>query len=419
MTAWFKHKKVTYLPLVLLIAILTTPFLAKAETFEVKGTARVRSESKSDTNFSDTAGNHYNFTGSRFRVDMKFTPNEKLYVFFQPQFTKVWGEPEQSINSLGAITAPDSSGATNDTGLDVHQAFINYSVSESLSLAVGRKELNHGDQLLVGALAWSNVGRSFDLVQGTYRHGYGTVEAFNSKIKDTNVSVGGPGDRDFSGLYSANNLGDYFQNVDAYVYYLGDKTVIPSTSVLAYGIRLKSPVGPLDYRLEATAERVASATDTTNENQADVELGYTFHEGTKSRFSAEYFVSSNDFNQLYPTAHKWLGYADLFGRRNIKGFRVGVSTQVSEKWSMALDYHDFRRTDTGTSIFKLDGTTGYGVVGTDTAVASEIDFVVGYKVDQGISLEAGASRADPGAYLKQNGGSAQSAFYYLQVSSAF
>jgi hypothetical protein len=59
--------------------------------------------------------------------------------------------------------------------------------------------------------------------------------------------------------------------------------------------------------------------DKIHGSQYDIELGYALL-FKNSRLSAEYFSVSEDFNQLFPTAHKWLGYAGLFKRQNIKGF---------------------------------------------------------------------------------------------------
>src|SRR5690606_14295719 len=126
--------------------------------------------------------------GSRLRIDAKFKANEKASLFFQPQFTKIWGEPEFVPTGAGANTAMNTSGATHDTGLDIHQGFLSYSTSEELSILLGLKELNYGDELLVGGVGWSHVGRSFDLVLAEYKHQWGRINGFYSMVVDRNVS---------------------------------------------------------------------------------------------------------------------------------------------------------------------------------------------------------------------------------------
>lgn len=390
---------------------------AGTDTFEISGSARVRTELKNNSDFQSANGDYVDLIGSRFRLDMKFKPNDKINVFFQPQFTKIWGDPEFVASGAAANTQTNTSGATHDTGLDVHQAFVSYQVNDPLSLLVGRKELNYGDQLLVGGVGWSNVGRAFDLIQGSYKYSVGSVEAFGATVKDTNAVTAGPGERSFSGLYSANRIADYLQNVDAYVFSSNDSSGVSKTSTAAYGLRVKSPISTFDYRAEVTLENVKAA-KSTDENQFDLEAGYIVSEPSKTRVSVEYFSASRNFDQLYPTGHKWLGYADLFSRRNIAGFRVGASTQIADAWSLAVDYHSFHRSDSSSPAYKFNGTA-YGVIGTDSAVASEADMVVGYKVDSSLGLEAGAARVSPGDYLKTNGGGDFASFYYLQVNTSF
>jgi hypothetical protein len=196
--------------------ILAGPALAEESQFQIGGAARIRYESRNNSDFNDAAGDFQQFVGSRFRVDMKFQPNEKTSVFFQPQFSKVWGQSEFVPTGAGANTETNTSGALNDTALDVHQAFVNHAVAENVSVLLGRKELVYGDELLVGAVGWSNLGRAFDLALVTYKYEVGAVDIFNAKVKDTNVSAASPGDDDLSGVYSSNKISDNLQNADVY-----------------------------------------------------------------------------------------------------------------------------------------------------------------------------------------------------------
>lgn len=390
---------------------------ADANSFEVHGSARVRAEFRNNSDYTDSGSDYSDFVGSRFRIDMLFKPNEKVNVFFQPQFSKNWGQSEYVPASATTNTETNTSGTVHDTGLDVHQAYFSYLVNEPLTVTMGRKELNYGDQLLVGGVGWNNIGRSFDLLIANYKYENGAVELFSSKVKDNNVAASGPGDKDFSGLYSSNKISDEIQNLDAYVFYLKDGAPNPVTSTIAYGFRAKSPISDFDYRLEVTGEHV-SALNATDENQADGEVGYTFQHETASRVSAEYFYASKDFDQLFPTGHKWLGYADLFSRRNIKGFRLGVSSNFAENLSGSFNYHKFQRQDDGTPAYKFGGTA-YGSAGKDADIASEYDLVMTYTVQKDFTVEGGACMVTPESYLKNNSGGDNATFYYLQVATNF
>lgn len=400
------------------IVVFATPALADTEKFQISGSARVRAEFKDNADFNDTTGDYSDFIGSRFRLGLKVNATSKTSIFLEPQFQKVWGEAEYVPSSATGNTSTNTSGATNDTPLDVHQGYLSYAVNEPLSIIVGRRELIYGDELLVGGVGWSNIGRSFDLIQGVYKHERGSVEIFDATVADRNTSSAGPGDKMLSGIYSSNKIADWMQSADAYVFYNKDAGATPVATTAAYGVRLKSPVGPFDYRAEATFENVKAASS-TGERQIDVELGYLIYEPMKVRIAAEYFSATENFDALYPTGHKWLGYADNFGRRNIQGYHARLSIQPTEKVTTTLDYHSFERDSTSSPAYKLNGTTGYGATGDASAIADEIDLVVKYKFDEDLTVETGAARTSPGEYLKQNAGDDISTFYYFQVSTAF
>lgn len=388
----------------------------EGQKFEIGGSARIRMEDRNNSDFSDALGDYQNFVGSRFRIDMKFAPNDSTTVFFQPQFSKVWGDNEYVATSTGTSTL-GSSGALNDTGLDVHQAYVSFKADDSASLLIGRKELSYGDELLVGPVGWNNLGRSFDIGLVTYKYGLGSVDVFSAKLKETNSAGAGLGDQNITGLYSTNKISDHLQAIDAYAFFLTDSSVTPNTATSAYGVRAKSPIGAFDYRAELTFESVKAA-NSTDENQMDFEFGYAISSEHSTRVSVEYFSASRNFNQLFPTGHKWLGYADLFSRRNIQGYRAGVSSHIWEKLSGSLDYHFFQREDISSPGYKFAGGA-YGAVGTDKNIAAEFDLVLKYKLNDKTSIEGGAALVTPGDYLKANGGNDRASFYYLQVSTGF
>lgn len=405
---------------IFILLILAGPwvFAEAAEKLTINGSARVRSEFKNNADFTDSSSDYTDSIGSRFRLDMRFIPRDDLRVFFQPQFTKIWGQANWVPSGAAANTETVSSGGTRDSEMSVHQAYVAYAPSAPILLTLGRKELNYGDQLLVGGLGWSHVGRAFDLISAEYKHDLGSIEIFNAKVDDNNASSAGAGDKEFSGLYLTNNLSGYTQALDGYVLLSSDRSTDPRSKTTAYGLRSKSPVGDFDYRAEATFESVKTTTTDSDEHQYDVEVGYSIIENARLRVAAEYFLASKYFDSFYPTGHKWLGYADQFARKNIKGFRVGLSGKLAEKWTASVDYHNFERVDTDVTAFPLSGPV-YGTVGNDSAVATEIDLIVGYKVHDDLALEGGAAHVMPGDYLKANGKSDNTSFYYLQASANF
>ena len=83
-----------------------------------------------------------------------------------------------------------------------------------------------------------------------------------------------------------------------------------------------------------------------------------------------------------------------------------------------MDYHKFKRSDADLPAYKYSGSA-YGTVGQDLEIANEIDLVATHKLEPGLTLEGGASRIEPGPYLRANSTPDVATFYYLQASVNF
>lgn len=402
----------------IILAVLGLGAQAETPAFEVSGSARVRGESKDNGDFNKTTLDYKNYTGSRFRVGLKFNPNSDVSVFFQPQFSKIWGTDEVILDPVSGAVPGQTSGQLNDTGVDVHQAYMSFSTNGTFSMTLGRRELSFGDELLVGAEEWSNTGRAFDVASANFKWNNGAVDLFASKLRESNSAFGTPADADFSGLYWSNQLRGAIQNVDAYVLYKEDKSEIPTIAAFAYGLRLQSVVNSFDYRVEGTWEKVHFDNQVSGERQWDGELGFTTHPDKKFRFSVGYFEASENFDELYPSRHKWLGVADQFSRQNITGYRAGFSAAFSDEFNMVFSYHDFSRTSVTSDAIRADGYS-YGSLGSQKPIASEMDLVAKYRLASRVDLELGAARVEPKKYLKDNGQSDVASFYYLQIGTVF
>lgn len=376
---------------------------AHASEMKISGSARVRSEFRRNDDFASPVGDTKASIGSRFRLGFSFEPREDLGVFIQPQFSKTWG----LVDAAGAAT----SGAANDTELDAHQAYIRVTPWENVDFTIGRQELTYGDELVIGKLDWSNVGRSFDAVRARFGRGSGWADVFGAKLTESNAAAGGVGDKDLVGVYSSWDLGEWAREADLYVLYMSDETGVADPNLAAGGLRLKSKPSDFDYRAEITVEDGI-------EYQGDFEWGYEFSSERKLRLAVEYFRASADYNQLFPTAHKWLGIADFFSRRNISGFRLGGSADLGGGFGLLADGHYSLRTDTARPAFRYSGAP-YGSAGTAAPIASELDLILSYKANDNLGLALGGSVVLPGIYLKDNHGPDSGAFLYAQMLATF
>lgn len=346
-----------------------------------------------------------------------YTIDPDLEVTFTPQFSKTLGEAAYSTPvNTGASALQQTSGNTVDSYFQVHEAYASYRLTERVRFYGGRMTLSYGDELLIGALDWQNVGRSFDGFKLTYKSATFSSELFSTKIQDNNTITHISGDVDFHGLYNTWSLNEYLKNVDLYALYKRDAT-LGTTHLGIGGARVSSKLEDFDYRIEYTKEFGNALPQSNSAEQFDIESGMTFGELKEHRIALEYFLAGKHYQQLYPTLHKWLGYADVLGRKNISGFVLHGSSRLSEKLMTKIDYHRFSRVSSDASVYKLNGTTALGTAtgSSSDSVGSEIDLTVIYAVKPDLSFSGGYSIFHAGDYIRDQLPMNNAHFYYLQM----
>jgi hypothetical protein len=386
--------------------------------------ARIRYEFFENTDFT-SAQDRRDFVVTRLRPSLTFLPHEQLEILFQPQFTGAWGESSSTLVNSGAAGA--SSGSLNDPVLGLHQAYLRYAPIDWFAMTAGRQELIYGDQLVIGNVDWNNTGRAFDALKLRFSANHGSLDVIASILNDTEAShsrgtAASAGDAYLFGLYSSYDFGDYLKNLDFYALYRFDDTADPRPhNYVTTGARLKAEPSAFDYRIEANFQYGEQANADRKDYQADLEAGYTFEESKKFRIGLEAFIASLNYNQLFPTAHKWIGFVDLFGRRNILGGVVHLSMKPGDRWVLKLDAHTFFRNKKSAGLFALNGTTAIGAAGTSNArlAGEEIDLTAIYKPLEYLTFQGGVSAFIPMGFIKTNAGSKVPLFGYLQVNAMF
>ncbi|MBP9674193.1 MAG: alginate export family protein [Bacteriovoracaceae bacterium] len=384
-----------------LILVFISGVLAAVENEKVfwKGQVRMRGEAKENTDYNHHKGDATSYAFSRFRLGVGTEMSGVLPwdIYFEPQYVKIWGRKEDGSSQTSTTgTSTSTSGGTHDSRIDAHQAFITLKPSDIWAIKLGRQELIYGEHLLIGNIDWNPAGRSFDALKISHKGWGGTTDAFLSKLAENNQSSPGPGDDYFYGIYHAMTMEKGVKNLDFYVL---DKSITSiNEDLLTVGVRAKSYIGILDYRLEYSPQwgRFIAGKRQQGEYQLDFELGLSFF-AKKMRLAGEYFASSEDFDQLYPTAHRWLGYADQFARRNIDGFAIHESLQFLQKGFFDIDFQSFYRNDKKAPAYNFSGAA-LGTVGNSNHIADEIDFTFKYPVG-GFDFLVGYSMVIPQAYL--------------------
>ena len=345
--------------------------------------------------------------------------------------------------------------------LDLHQGFVTVGNQKEfpLTLKVGRQEMSYGEERLIGAFDWNNIGRAFDEAKLRWADTWGSVDAFTGMpVVPREGQFDMPNNQDWlSGVYATLTpipktiLEGYFLARNASrsaVSTFSDPEFPQPTArdVYTIGGRLKSKPGELwnfDYTLEGAYQfgDFAPTATAARENQSAFmfvsELGYTFADlWAKPRLGAEFdYASGSDgngthgtFDMLYPTPHKFLGSMDLFSLQNLQDLGANITLKPAKRLTVTVLGNAYWLADTHDYLYNAAGaprtTAGYSNHSTyNPFVGTEVTVIAGYAVTKFALVEAGYGHFFSGDYVDQsqaiNGGSRDANFAYIQTSLKF
>lgn len=381
-----------------ILILLLVCHMSYAYEFTVNPVARVRYES---LNSPDLEGDHRAFVGSRFWL-LGTVKHEDYTFVFQPQYARIWGQEIDGLTASGGLIDPE---------VHVHQAYMQTSLYSHLNLKLGRQELVYGDELILGAVGWSNIGRSFDALKVEIEISNLSLDVFASKLVDRNAVGSSTGDIDLYGIYfKMQNQFEILKESDLYVFSLNDKSLAPRQDIFAAGVRFTGSLYSFDQRFEAIYQKMASF----NEGQVDAEVGLS-HEFL-GRLALNYFMATEHYNQMFPTAHKWLGIGDMVARRNIQGYQLKFQKNWNAKFKTELAYYNMFRYSSSDTAYRMNGTTVLGDTGLSSKnIAQEYDLIFNYAYDKNLSYQIGGAMFVPKKYLKESGKNQTYTFGYLQI----
>lgn len=327
---------------------------------------------------------------------------------------------------------------------EAQNLFIDAKLFESdagkLTARAGRQELLFGNQRLISPLDWANTRRTFDGYRLMFSGDNWDIDGFyTNPLKRTaaNVKSWDSADslQDFYGVY-ATRKGLDIGLVD--LYYLGYNNDNPGVNNFDYNTIGSRVVGGTDvmYEVEGGVQ--------FGNNFAGSDQGTGFFTGGLGRKLAigdwtptvwawydwagggdDVPAARNDngFDHAFPLAHKYNGFMDLFGRRNLNDVNAQFITPlIGKKVSMLLWYHYF---------FLDQKTTPYDVVmrpynagnaAGDRELGHEIDLLFTANLDSRNSILVGYSYFAAGKYYDTTPGvlsNADADFFYFQYQTQF
>ena len=131
------------------------------------------------------------------------------------------------------------------------------------------------------------------------------------------------------------------------------------------------------------------------------------------------------FHHYLPLAHKYLGFMDLFGRRNLHDVNIRWTKKLTEKLSVMVWYHDFALANGNDVPYNVNMTPFNGMPAGSSGsrdLGREIDLTATLKLNNRMNLLLGYSHFFAGDYYSLTPGlphSDDASFFYTQVTMSF
>ena len=453
------------------------PYMNK---WDIGGSIRLRYELRENNlaappalDFKKGVDNDNSFFADKLLLRVGYT-DKWWSVMVEGRSSSVTGDDRGSAPNIPLGSSPESDGP-----IDLHQAYLTFGNHKEfpLSLKVGRQELSYGDERLVGAFGWNNIGRVFDAAKLRWQNDWFGVDVFSGRIvvpDDNNFNTSNDYEY-FSGAYfntkkipkTSTKFCFLARNVNPQAASFDAPFTTPAPyntsarDIYTLGARFKSATnewGNFDYTIEGAYQfgdwKRGSTGVRTNERDdqrayaAVANIGYTFPDAFgKPRVALEYAFASGDsnpndgthgtFDNLYPTNHKFYGYMDLLSWQNIHDIRAIYQLKPHSRVSLSLEGHAFWLADTGDRFYNVAGVpragagdtgkagsgTGYGINPSyGSYVGSEVDFIAGVALTKFANLECGYGHFFRGDYVKDTfstAGSQDADWFYTQLLMRF
>jgi hypothetical protein len=309
---------------------------------------------------------------------------------------------------------------------DIREAYaqIGSSTEGWIDALGGREILSFGDERVLGPSDWLNQGRTFDTARVDLHPPGVKISIFAASVV---IARDGVVDHHLEG----NNL---------YGIYTGFSRIIPHASLEPYllwrvapagvhlsedaglghfsevtgGARIAGTLGNIDYDVEMNKQTGSLSHYTIDAWAGHWNAGYTFKSPRiQPRPFAEYNYASGNRNpsgntwgthdQIYPSAHDKMDFADQFSWKNIEDIRLGVDEKAARKWTLTEVFEDVWLATKNDAVY---GDSGAIAVAADPNATSrhlgtELDLIAEYKQNAHVLYGFGYARLFTGTFLNE------------------
>ncbi len=391
----------------------------------------VRARVERDENYqgggAGTRDNAFDLLRTHLHLDLRVTSHLRGFV-------------EGRIATARDRDLPGGIRATDRDDADILNAFAEVNqlpwLGMQWALRYGRQELLFGRERLVSPSDWANVKRTF---QGAIVEGRGDgwlLTAFATHpvtlipaamdVPDVHTAFWGA-ELTFAkaGSGRTTDLFAYVKGTDA-------AGATPYAQRVTFGTRAVAQIGqsPFGYELEGGVQLGASGATTARAYMLDVELNaalpfdmhpvLAFGGGYASGSDSGAVAQSGTWDQLFPLAHSYLGYADVLGRKNVVEERLVGTMNPAKSVRLRASIHAFQRANTGDAIYDTPGAV-LRAPGTSAArdIGGETDLTVQWRVGSHLRIDGGYAHFTPGSFMRETGSALAYSWMYAAVTATF
>jgi hypothetical protein len=284
--------------------------------------------------------------------------------------------------------------------------------SGDLWFRIGRQELLYGSERLISPLDWANTRRTFEGFKFFWQGEDWNIDFFMTRpiFPDPTHFDSAEYDREFFGAW-ATYKAIKNQTIDLFAIQYNNAAGAANYQFTTLGGRW---LGSQDSWLWETEGGVQFGENTDgSDHQAGFAtggLGYKWADACWTPTLWGYYDwasggddlgAGNGFNHLFPLAHKYLGFMDLFGRSNIQSPNVQLTLQPTPKLKLLAWYYYLMldtRADTPYTVVMTPENPGYRPVSRD--LGHELDLIATYTINPRMDLLFGYSHFFSGSYFR-------------------
>ncbi len=310
---------------------------------------------------------------------------------------------------------------------DVREAYLELgSPSEGrFDLVAGRQILSFGDERVIGPSDWLNMGRTFDAVKVDFHPRNVKVSLFASSVivaRDGAVDHHIQGNNLY-GLYTSFSHLLPHMTLEPYLLWriapadvkLSEDAGRGHLNEVTGGARLAGTLRQsFDFDIEMNKKTGSLGHYTVDAWAGHWNLGYTARDArSKPRVFTEYNYASGNKNpngstwgthdQIYPSSHDKMEFADEFGWRNIHDFRIGVSEKLGKKWQLTEDVNNLWLATRNDAVYNSAGSPAVPAhpAATSSHLGTELNMIAVYQQNSHVSYGFGFAHLFTGQFLKQ------------------